>query len=173
MPNRVVDITGQHIRDFFVIGRAERPEHIKTRQIWWLCRCVCGRTKVLRSSDIRNGDTKSCGCELNSIHKAVITKHGGSARDKRGQVTTEYASWAAAKSRCHSVTNKRYHEWGGRGIAMCEEWRNDFAAFRSHMGPKPKGTSLDRIDNDRGYEPGNCRWATPKQQANNRRRRAH
>ena len=81
----------------------------------------------------------------------------------------EYHVWRSAKARCHSTTHANYDAYGGRGITMCKEWREDYMAFLSYMGPKPEGYSLDRIDNNGNYEPGNCRWATPKQQSANLR----
>ena len=80
-------------------------------------------------------------------------------------------SYYKAKSRCLRPTDRKYPEYGGRGITMHPDWVASPTAFLEHMGPRPQGTSIDRIDNDRGYEPGNCRWATPKQQSQNRRPR--
>lgn len=95
----------------------------------------------------------------------IIKKYIHHGRSK----TPEYFSWINAKARCHKKTHPRYKDWGGRGIEVCEKWRYDFSAFFKDMGEKPSGNySLDRIDNAKGYEPGNCRWATPKQQSTNR-----
>jgi hypothetical protein len=82
--------------------------------------------------------------------------------------TPTYRSWQAAKDRCHNPNNTKYPDYGARGLAMCEAWRGSFEAFLSDMGLRPDGMTLDRIDNTRGYEPGNCRWATPAQQSLNR-----
>jgi hypothetical protein len=83
--------------------------------------------------------------------------------------TREYSAWVAMIRRCHALRDKDYPRWGGRGIKVCDAWRHSFAAFYEHIGPRPLGTSIDRIDGTRGYEPGNVRWATPLQQARNRR----
>lgn len=127
----------------------------------WLCRCSCGNTFTASSYRIRTGRTRSCGCLNVALSKERI-KHG--MRNSR-----EYSSWVAAIQRCHSKTNKDYARWGGRGITVCDEWRSSFEAFYKHIGPRPDGTSLDRIDNSKGYEPGNVRWATHSQQQRNRR----
>jgi hypothetical protein len=96
---------------------------------------------------------------------AKFSRHGYSAG---GKPRPEYWSWHNAKRRCSEVSNSHYHRYGGRGITMCPEWYNDFSAFIAHIGPKPDGTTLDRIDNNKGYEPGNVRWTTPSIQAFNR-----
>lgn len=134
-------------------------------QRMWRCVCHCGNEIVVSGGALHSGNTKSCGC-LHADVAAAGSKHGmyGSA---------EYRAWAAAKQRCHNPKDRRYADYGGRGITMCDEWRDDFAAFLKYIGPRPPGHSLDRFpDNDAGYAPGNVRWATSSEQQNNRRKRS-
>jgi hypothetical protein len=110
------------------------------------------------------GLTRSCGCLRREASRGRKIRHGRYR-------TPEYVSWASAKQRCHNPKYAAFHLYGGRGIRMSDEWRADFAAFLAHIGPRPtKAHSLDRIDTDGNYEPGNVRWATAEEQANNRRR---
>jgi hypothetical protein len=129
------------------------------------CVCDCGQRVVVAGTNLRSGNSRSCGC-LRAEMTAAKTKptHGGS-------YTREYQSWAQAKCRCADPNHHAYKDYGGRGIAMCAAWRESFETFRRDMGPRPAGTSIDRINNDGDYEPGNCRWATRSQQQRNKRRR--
>jgi hypothetical protein len=95
-------------------------------------------------------------------------KHGATVNARQGGTDPVYKLWVAIKDRCFNPDNKAYHRYGGRGITFAQEWADDFVAFRDALGPRPKGATLDRIDNSKGYEPTNVRWTTRKVQANNR-----
>jgi hypothetical protein len=122
------------------------------------CLCDCGEKKSIVLKSLRNNHTISCGC----FHKEVKTNHGLTG-------TYEYHIWNSMKQRCNNPKNISYKDYGGRGIKVCDRWLNSFNFFLEDMGKKPDGYSLDRINNDDGYKPTNCRWATMKEQSNNRR----
>ena len=146
---------------------AVRRVGTKNRCAVWQCVCDCGRIVDVAGAWMASGNTKSCGC------RATVVIHGNARKrgNRRMSTTAEYHIWTNMKQRCHNPRQPRFADWGGRGIAVCERWRNDFAAFIADMSMRPSSLhSIDRIDNDRGYEPGNCRWATPTVQAANRTR---
>lgn len=146
----------------------ERRSSDQAQKALWLVRCDCGNSRVVRYSGLRSGNTKSCGCLSRETSRRHNSKHGHS-RAMWGQASPTYNSWSSMVQRC---TNPRYNGWhwyGGRGVKVCDRWL-DFEAFLADMGHRPRGRTLDRIDNQRGYEPGNCRWATPREQGRNTRR---
>lgn len=135
----------------------------------WLFACDCGELHETLGKSARRGLTTSCGCYRSELMSRIKWKHGHAPSDAQPSAT--YHSWSAARTRCENPAHKDYPLYGGRGIRVCARWRDDFSAFLTDMGERPQGRSLDRIDTDGHYEPGNCRWATPKEQAQNRRPR--
>lgn len=157
-------------RKFGRLAVLTRGPNVKSREVRWICRCQCGNKTIARSSRLRNGETRSCGC-LMKEHLAAGTqlRHGAA---KHGKELVEYKTWARMRNRCNNPRSHAYKRYGGRGIRICKRW-DTFPAFFADMGPRPSAQhSIDRYpNNDGNYEPRNCRWATPKQQANNRGRR--
>lgn len=129
----------------------------------WRCLCDCGATAMKQSNNLKASPMASCGCLARASAKAAHTIHGM-------RRSTEYASWSSAKDRCHNSSSKDFKRYGGRGISMSPEWRESFEVFFSDMGSKPHGHTLERKDTNGGYSRDNCIWATPKDQARNRRR---
>ena len=147
-----------------------KESYVKNYRHYWLCKCECGNECVVYVSNLTTGKTKSCGCinKYNAKHGLCHKTHG------LGKPKT-YSHWYNIKTRCFNKNHPRYKDWGGRGITMCEEWRNDFKAFHDYVINLPhygeeNYNSIDRIDNNGNYEPDNIRWATPTMQNNNKRR---
>lgn len=152
-----VDITGHKYGKLLVIGRSG----MLNGRVSWLCRCDCGGDVVVTGNNLRTGNTIACGCGRFGNTKAKT--HGLTG-------TPEYRSWQAMFKRCDNPNSEAYHHYGGRGIGICERWK-EFTNFLADMGHRPSMQhSLDRKDNDGNYEPGNCRWATKEEQARNQRR---
>lgn len=168
MKTKIKIIPGMRFGRLVAIKRVEKSPADRGKHYKWLCQCDCGNTTIVRSNLLRNGDTKSCGC----LHKETAAKNSKS-RITHGLTfkTPLYVVWVGMKQRCYYAKNKCYKDYGGRGIVVCDEWRTDFISFYNWAltnGYKD-GLTIDRIDNDRGYGPTNCRWVTIIKQSRNKR----
>ena len=155
---RCKDLTNVRFGRLTVLSRVENTA---TGQACWMVRCDCGVVKNVRGQALRDGVTLSCGCLNRENAVALKTTHGFSKH-------SAFRSWKSMVARCTDPTDKDYPGYGGRGVSVCSEWL-DIANFVMDMGEKPTGMTLERINNDEGYRPDNCRWATPIEQGSNKR----
>lgn len=150
------DLTGRIFGRLTAISPTERRSG---GSVIWSCHCQCGNEAFVTSANLKSENTRSCGCLIGEL----IATHGAT---RHGVITREYRTWKAMFTRCRNPHSPHFARYGGRGIEICERWR-DYAAFLADIGPCPPGYTLERINNDGNYEPSNVRWATQSEQMRN------
>lgn len=160
---QLIDLTG---RDFGRLRVTGIGGAVNGKRRWY-CKCSCGKSLLVDGDSLRSAVTRSCGC--------LLRERAGETRAERNRThgqsrTRAHVTWKAMKARCRNEKSTQWKHYGGVGVSVCDRWVNSFENFIADMGQRPQGMSLDRINPFGNYEPGNCRWATPKQQAQNRRK---
>ncbi len=156
---KLTDLSGRTFGKWLVLRKTSHSgTHTK-----WECKCECGELRTVFAEALVRGQSKSCGCFLQETMRLRIVH--GMSREKKSK---EYRSWDSAKGRCYRPTDINFKNYGARGIVMCDSWKNDFREFFKYMGVCPKGKTLDRIEVNGNYEPGNCVWSDRVTQANNK-----
>jgi hypothetical protein len=159
--SKLIDLTGQTFNRLTVICRATNVNK-KSTNAHWECKCMCGKTTIVRGADLRSGGSKSCGC-LGTESIILRNLIHGKTR------LPEYAIWKGMKNRCTNPKNKSFKHYGGCGIKVHPAWLESFPEFYEHVGPRPTPKhSIERINNNLGYVPGNVKWATGIEQGNNK-----
>jgi len=153
-----IDLTGRRFGRLVVLSRGP---NVNNTIATWNCRCDCGKDKNIRGLKLKAGVTTSCGCFRREVVARKNTTHGESNNNS-------YGSWQAMLTRCSNKNQRSYKNYGGRGITVCQEWLS-FENFLADMGERPEGMSLERIDNEQGYNKLNCKWATRQEQSRNKR----
>lgn len=164
---RTLDVTGRTFGRLTVVSRNGSDPRGKAL---WLCACSCGQAKTISGATLASGRIQSCGCLHREVAQATGYKNAKHGQSRGGPRFREYIAWKGMIRRCTNPRSKDWKDYGGRGITVAPEWRDSFDAFFAHIGPKPSpDLSLDRIEANGNYEPGNVRWATALVQRHNRR----
>lgn len=162
-------LLNQRFYRLLVIARAASLPLVN-RGARWVCQCDCGETTTVRADSLKGGHIRSCGC-LNNEQRVANLDTSTHGHAKTGAHTRTYLAWENMRKRCYKENARRYSDYGGRGITVCDRWRDSFENFLADMGECPGKLTLDRSNNNGNYEPGNCKWVTMKEQNNNRRLR--
>lgn len=168
MSKRFQNLVGEKFGRLTVVSRAEN----RGKETMWNCACLCGNTVRVWAGALKSGNTTSCGC----VHSEQLAKRNKENAIHSGSNERLFGIWTGMKTRCYNSHICNYKDYGGRGITVCEDWRNDYAAFRDWAMANGYDENalygectIDRIDNDKGYSPDNCRWVSMKEQSVNKR----